>query len=117
MIEGINAVTLGCPCRKIKSGHIGDATRRELGDKECGRPAGRRAIAAHPSPETDGYAPRYDISCKRAVRDGDAARRALQHGRGIPVGPNRSDVQHIRFVTGNAETLVDRECPLIEVVG
>jgi len=63
---------LRCPCRKIKSGHIGDASRRELGDEECGRPAGRRTIAARPSPETDGYAPRYDISCKRAVRDGDA---------------------------------------------
>src|SRR5665647_945966 len=46
------------------------------------------------------YAPRYDISCKRAVRDGDAARRTQQRGQGIPVGSNRSAFQHMRF--GNA---------------
>ncbi len=36
---------------------------------------------------------------------------------GIPVGWNRSVVQHMRFVMGNVATSVNREYPWIEVFG
>jgi transposase len=38
---------------KIKSGRIGGAARRELGDKESARPVRRHAKPAHPSPRID----------------------------------------------------------------
>jgi uncharacterized protein YdcH (DUF465 family) len=102
---------------QIKSGYIDDAIHLRSDGKEFVQLSERSAVPAHPCPTIDACVPHCSIACTKAGRDEDAARRALQHGRGIPVGPNRSNVQHIRFATGNAETSVDRECPLIEVVG
>jgi diketogulonate reductase-like aldo/keto reductase len=55
--------------------------------------------------------------CMTAARDEDAARRTRQRGQGIPVGSNRSTVQHVHFAMGSAATSVDRECRLIAVFG
>src|SRR6476646_2063000 len=78
---------------QLKSEHIGGVARRELGDKECVRPVRRRARPARPSPRIDACVPHYNISGKTAVRDGGAALRTQQRGRGIPVGSIRSTVR------------------------
>src|SRR5258708_1482872 len=49
---------VGCACRKIKSGYICGAARRELGGKECAGSARQRASPAYPSPRIDAYGPR-----------------------------------------------------------
>jgi len=56
-----------------------------------------------------------DTGASTAAHDEDAARRAQQHGQGIPAESNRSAVQHMRFAMASAATSVDHECPWIEL--
>jgi hypothetical protein len=58
----------------IRSGHIGDAVRPRLGDKECARRDRRRARPVHLSPGIDACGPHCNISCNRAAGDGGGAR-------------------------------------------
>ena len=59
---------------QIKPGHIGDAVRPGLGDKECARRDRRRARPVHLSPGIDACGPHCNISCTTAVGDGGGAR-------------------------------------------
>src|SRR5437868_3174387 len=82
---------------KIKCGHIGGAASRELVGKETARPVRRYARTAHPSPKRDVCGRHYNISCTTATGGGGGTRQTRQHGRGIPVGSNRSAVPHTRL--------------------
>ena len=100
-----------------QSDYIGDAARPGSDGKECVRSAQWCATRARPSLGTNAFVPHCSTSCTTVVRDEDAVRPRRLYDRGIPCGSNRSAVQHIRFAMGSAATLVDHECPLIEVFG
>src|SRR5258707_15690533 len=105
-----------CACRKLDSDILMMKSAQDWATKNVpGAIDG--AIPVHPCSMIDAYASRCSISCTTAAHDEDAARRTQQRGQGIPCGSNRSAFQHIRFAKVTAATLVDRECPLIEVFG
>ena len=107
----------GCACRKSNPDILVMQPAQDRAAKNVPGPSQWRAIPAHPSPGTNACVPHCNISCTTAVRDEDVVRRRQRHDRRIPCGSNRSAVQHIRFAMGSAATLVDHECPLIEVFG
>jgi Conserved hypothetical protein 698 len=69
------APVIGAVClSQIKSGHIHDAVRPGLGDKECARRDRRRRRPVHLSPGIDACGLHCNISCTTAAGDEGGAR-------------------------------------------
>jgi hypothetical protein len=90
---------------------VGNCTGRLPGFAPLSKPVGTSQRCQDRLSSGQGaHASRWSISCTTAGHDEDAARPATTWSKGIPVGLNRSTVQHIRFAMGSVATSVDREC-------
>ncbi len=104
-----------CPCRKTKSGRIGDAIRREVRQALYDRLAQWRVKPVNPCPRIDVY--EFDCSNqhKREADGEGAARQTPGHGQGIPVGWIRSASHTSHSAMVSLARSVDPVCPLPEV--
>jgi hypothetical protein len=91
-----------CACRKLNPGISVMESAQDWATKNVPGAIDGARDRCHLSPGIDECASHCNISCNRATGDGGVARRLQQRGRGIPVGSNRSVVQHIHFAKGSA---------------